>query len=184
MGAIKPQFKSSRWAVLRVFLLVANIPYGGVGRRDTYLAAKANRASCSSKHQLLFEILTALGVPTRLMMGECELQDFGASLPKPITLDQSTRDYHNFLSVHLDGHWRRVDATFGQREAAVGLPTNLDWDAQSDCQLAFPVKRVWEIGDIISDKIAQVDRLPAQEVARRAAFFDRFTHWLEERSAG
>lgn len=183
MGAIDPNLNASRSAILRVFLLVANIPYGGVGRRDTYLAAKENRASCSSKHQLLFEILTALGVQTRLMMGECELQDFAASLPQPIMLDQSTRDYHNFLSIRLDGHWRRVDATFGQREAMVGLSTNLDWDAQSDCRLAFPVKRVWAISDIISDKAAQVDLLPALESARRVAFLDRFTQWLDERSA-
>lgn len=183
METIEPQVIPTRGLLLRVFLLVANIPYGGVGRRDIYLAAKENRASCSSKHQLLFEFLTALGVETRLMMGECELQDFAAALPSPIPIDQSTRDYHNFLSVKLDGQWYRVDATFGQREAALGLPTNLGWDAQSDCQLAFPVLHSWEIKDFITDKTAQVARLPADEAARRTAFFARFSRWLEERSA-
>lgn|GEM_PF-7042156 len=182
MGTIESQVIPPRGVLLRLFLLVANIPYGGVGQRDSYLAAKENRASCSSKHQLLFEMFTALGVETRLMMGECELQDFAAALPSPISIDQSTRDYHNFLSLKLDEQWYIVDATFGQREAALGLRTNLGWDAQSDCQLAFPVRHAWEIKDIITDKTAQVARLPAEESARRSAFFARFSRWLEKRS--
>lgn len=179
MGRI-PDLES---AVRKVFLMVSNIPYGGVGRRDTLAAALENSGSCSSKHQLLAELLAALGVETRSMMGLVELKTFGRSLRQPILLGSPVRDFHNFLQVRLNGQWVQADATFGKNEAAMSLPDNLDWDGRSDCRLLFPVIRAWEVRSIFLEKEKALRALPEEERALRDGFFQAFNARLAESRA-
>ena len=162
-------------ATIKAFLLVSNIPYGGIGSRNSLASARENVASCSSKHKLLADLLGAMGVETQSMMGECDLRVFGSSLTPPIHINRPVRDFHNYLMVRLNGRWRRVDATFGKNEEALHLPNNLDWKGRTDCRLLFPVSNTWQVDEIFTAKTEAVASLPAAERKLREIFFNDFS---------
>ena len=157
---------------------MSNIPYGGVGIRDGLVSARENVASCSSKHKLLADLLAAMGVKTRSMMGECDLQVFGSACIWPIHINRPVRDFHNFLMVKLNDQWWRVDATFGKNEEKLQLPNNLDWEGRTDCRLLFPVSNSWEVDELFEAKAEAVASLPAEERRLREIFFQKFNRLL------
>ncbi len=165
---------NSRDVVRSVFILVCNIPYGGVGIREVQSAVKKNSGSCSSKHQLLYEILTCMNLKVRKMMGECDLCQFGKTLTPPIMVDGRVRDFHNFLEVKIEGKWTVIDATFGLHEEKLGLISNLNWDGYSDCLLTFPTRNILEVDDIFREKNKAVNSLPRNEQKCRHDFFSSF----------
>lgn len=167
--------QESRDTIKNVFSLICNIPYGNVGKRCVRSAVQMQRGSCSSKHQLLFEILSSMGLEVRKMMGECDLKKFGELLEPPIILKETTRDFHNYLEVKFDGKWIVLDATFGINEEKHGLSSNMRWDGYTDCSILFPLKFTSEIDDIFLSKERAIELLGEKEKENRKNFFRDLT---------
>ena len=162
--------------------IVSNIPYGGVGIRDSEWPARNNRGSCSSKHALLSEILMSMGLEVEFMIGEVDLHAFGKNLETKIHVPTDTLDYHNYLRVKICERWVNVDATFGISETHFGLDNNLDWDGVSDCRILFPVRRAWKVEDLFLAKARHIERLSLQQRLNREFFFNELSCRLRNTS--
>ncbi|OUS24020.1 hypothetical protein A9Q99_26095 [Gammaproteobacteria bacterium 45_16_T64] len=171
---------ASKNSLIRIYRLVANIPYGGVGVRSVENILKTNRGSCSGKHKLLGEIYSDIGYEVRYCMGRCDLRSMNDYLPKSLELSEVIYDFHNFLEVRIEGEWRIVDATFGCEEGKKGLPTNVEWSGESDCNLSFSIQdEYWIVEDIFESKGAEIAGLSDAMQDKRSRYFQHFYEYLQ-----
>jgi len=163
------------------FHMVANIPYGGIGDRSRENLIQNNRGSCSSKHALLSDMLYMAGIETKKYIGKCDLRRLNAFLPEQLQAKEEIFDFHNFLEIKTGLNWTLLDATFGVTEKAKGMPTNIGWDGNSDCNILFPVSERTIVDDIFSAKASAIADLSEDQQQKRQHFFAKLVAYLNEK---
>lgn len=161
------------------FEKVANMRYGNIGVRDLATCLEQQKASCSSKHLILYNLISELGLPVRIHFGLVRLKNFVELYDIDILVDDDCLDYHNFLSVYLSGRWVVIDATFGVHEAVYNLPNNLDWDGKSDQSILFPVEDTWMSKNLYAEKDVLLEALTERQRLKRKSFFSHLSKIME-----
>lgn len=172
---------SNTQKIVALFETVRDIPYGDIGSRDPFLVLKKRRGTCSGKHQLLGFLYQAMGVPVRYMMCRTSFQCLKNILPdslKQILESHDIVDYHNYLLI-LMNKWLVVDVTFDRPLARYGFPVNDNWDGLSNCTIAFPPIKVFQVKDMIEEKHKAINALPEEEQELRSAFIKQLSEWMD-----
>ena len=159
--------KSPRQARIAVFQFVRDLPYDYPSSRDPVEVLKARRGSCSGKHALLAEMLSALGYETKLMYARYNLGDLPVAFPPEVRAalaDRPVTDIHNFVRVRINGRWVTLDATWDGPLASHGFPANLHWDGESDTTIAAGPCEPFEASQeqLEREKEALLRQLPPQ----------------------
>lgn len=166
-----------------LFHLVANTRYGGVGARSDERLYLDGVGSCSVKHSVLASLLEACGFEVKKYILKVHLNCLNSYLPTALAVDdESLIDFHNFLKVRINGVWLIVDATFGQFERKLGLPSNVGWCGAQNCDLLFSgdVGDSVEVADIYESKQKHVATLDSLLQKNRRDFFNVLCSYLEQ----
>ena len=164
------------------FHAVRQLPYASRAQRDPAVALEAGEAACTAKHLLLRDCLRRLGEEAEVETVE---GDFAAGIPEHPSMPAAlraerragpVRDFHN---VTL---WRglRLDATWPDAVAPLGIATNAGWAGTGDTRIAVAGGESRGVAeDAAAFKAGLVDAMPAEERDRRARFLALLTGWLD-----
>lgn len=160
-----------------LFVLVRDFPYARASGHDPETIIDGWRGTCSTKHELLRDLLAELGVASTVMActQEIRLPPGAADLVAAFGAEPVV-DVHNYLVVHGPAGDVVVDATWPDSARAAGVTVNdaLDWER--DQQIACTPIETWALspGEDVSafkDRLLRGRYTPAQLV-RREAFIE------------
>ena len=164
---------------------VRNFDYVSDGVRDPQTVIDRRAGSCSGKHIVLRDCLTALGEKASIETVE---GDFAGGIPDHETMpgvlrsyaqEGGVRDFHQFVVWDSENGACRLDATWPDRLEMFGFSVNRDWQGHGDTELALePDRFCGPTNDIQHTKAKLIAGLAPAERERREAFLQVLSHWL------
>jgi hypothetical protein len=174
----------------RVFSLVRDMNLRRATSSDLISTILEWRGSEISKHRLLNELLSELGLDTRLMMCTCEFtKENSEHLPRSLQVQLSAGpipDVHSFVRIEHEDSWMDVDATWPQNTRNLGMPVNERFEMGDSMALACePIEIFYVPAD--SDPYDFRDKLVkthcAGQYRSRLYFIQVMQKWLHEESS-
>ena len=169
--------------IVGLFRLVRDIPYGGMGSRDPEKVWELRTGTCSGKHLLLGKLYEEIGINVKFMMCLSEFNFLKDCFPdnlKKILEQNKIPDYHNYLRISYNDKLVDVDVTFDLPLKKFGFPVNVDWDGTTNCIIAFRPIEIYEVSDLIHEKMNKLNRLPKETQEIRIKFIDEITKWMKQ----
>lgn len=175
--------KPPREARIAVFDFVRDIPYDYPASRDPAEVLAAGRGSCSGKHALLAQMLSAMGYRTKLMYARYDMSELSVEWPPELQrtfLEERVIDIHNFVRADIGSRWVTLDVTWDAALAPYRFPVNLDWDGESDTAIAAGRCEPFEADQtrLQAEKEALLRELPPEAHARRRQALRALAAWL------
>ncbi|MEM1399864.1 MAG: hypothetical protein AAGF58_08280 [Pseudomonadota bacterium] len=172
--------------IAAIFHKVRNLRYASRGQRDPHSVLQRGEGSCSGKHLLLRDLLRLVGEEAEVEIAE---GDFAAGVPAHPTMTgqlasftraAGVRDFHQYVVWHSTDGEVRLDATWPDSVARLGLATNAGWTVGTETALALePVKLHGRPVNLIEKKQALLENLSPAERAKRLEFLALLTEWLD-----
>ena len=132
-----------------LFFSIRDMPYERPKHGHTPDAVIAEwRGTCSGKHIVLWQALSALHIPTRLFMASHRFEPDDDAVPavlRPLIPAGGVWDVHNFLTADIEGHRTIIDVTWPLALAKHGFPVTADWETGRDFVLAVRPAEVREV---------------------------------------
>ena len=169
-------------AVVEVFRQVRDIPYGTTGSSDPLRVYELRRGTSCGKHLLLASTYAYMGLDVMHMVAPHNYSHLPRRVPYPkelaavVKTEEGIPDYHYFIRIHRNDHWRTVDATFDA--GLQGCLVVNDWDGTGDTALSVRAFRVLPVAQPLEFMTRKLDELPWQIQKRRQRFLRAFSSWL------
>lgn len=122
-----------------IIFIIQEIPYGRPSEQNIECILSEWKGTCSGKHLVLHQILTALGFEASLNMGQYQINSKTLLVPfeKINSIAEPIWDIHNFLRA--DPFNNLIDITWPTSLAEFNFIVTQSWKKWSDFDLVAPV---------------------------------------------
>jgi hypothetical protein len=167
---------------------IQSLPYAWPAPPDAGSARRAGAGSCASKHALLAEELSGIGLTSLPLFVVGPLVPAALASDPEIAPGEHLAEVHECLTVLTP--WAgplRVDVTWDPLLVRHGLPGTLDWDGRTDMLLAVgeggpcwsvPRESLREAKEALRSRLYRPDERETRDRVL-AAMAQRFAHWRE-----
>lgn len=167
-------------ALIKIFEKVRDIPYGIIGNRDPEQVYIKNKGTCSGKHILFYELVTALGFKAKQFVSLHKFNQSKIKFPpdlQEMLKENEILDYTHFVKVFVGNKWLTICLTWDIPLKKHGFPVN-EWDGKKDTQLYFVPIETWEVEDAGKFKEEKIVLMSKKDREIRKVFIEKLSEWI------